>query len=387
MEVVDMLRFRFLVLTVSCVLIFAALVSAEDDPAPARPVNTPPGLDSTYAEASSRWLIPRSRVEQTDLKIVWQFNLAMSGPEELDELIIADNRLCALSNSNFLTCLNRADGNVMFSSFIATTGLPLTGLTPYKGELITIVGDNLVEISVESGVEKTPTNITGGITCPVVRNDSFFYIAGSDGRIHALRAKDKVQAFEVAAENGSLITSVLADQDVVVFATKAGNVVCTEAYKAKKIWQFDAPAAIAGAVVRDADSLYFACRDTCVYCLELSSGHLIWKYQTQAILDASPQPGKKVVYQRIPDVGLVALDKQAGKLIWQVPDGAGLLAESGDKAFVITKAGLLAAMDNIKAKQLYSIDVGRPVKYATNTADSRIYIGDAKGRLACLQPK
>ena len=28
----------------------------------------------------------------------------------------------------------------------------------------------------------------------------------------------------------------------------------------------------------------------------------------------------------------------------------GLLAESGDKAFVITKAGLLVVMDNVKAK-------------------------------------
>jgi outer membrane protein assembly factor BamB len=276
---------------------------------------------------------------------------------------------------------------VIYSSLIAPTGLPLTGLTPYNGELATIVGGKLIEINADSGIEKTPTNITGGVTCPVACNNSFFYIAGSDKRIHALRANDKVQVFELAAENGSLITSVLADENVVVFATGAGNVVCTAADKAKKIWQFDAPAAIASLVVRDADSLYFACSDTCVYRLELSSGHLIWKYQTQAILNVSPQIGKKVVYQRIPDVGLIALDKQTHKLIWQVPDGAGLLAEAGDKAFVITKNGQLSAMDNIKAKQLYLIDIGQPVKYVTNTADSRIYIGDAKGRLACLQPK
>jgi hypothetical protein len=43
-------------------------------------------------------------------------------------------------------------------------------------------------------------------------------------------------------------------------------------------------------------------------------------------------------------------------------------------------------MDNAKAKQLYAIDIGQPVKYATNTADSRIYIADTKGRIACLQP-
>ena len=43
-------------------------------------------------------------------------------------------------------------------------------------------------------------------------------------------------------------------------------------------------------------------------------------------------------------------------------------------------------MDNVKAKQLYSVDIGQPVKYATNTADAKIYIADAKGRIACLEP-
>ena len=43
-------------------------------------------------------------------------------------------------------------------------------------------------------------------------------------------------------------------------------------------------------------------------------------------------------------------------------------------------------MDNAKAKQLYSINIALPIKYATNTADSKIYITDAEGRIACLEP-
>jgi hypothetical protein len=365
MEVMKMLKLRFALLAVVSQIIFTSALYAEDE---------------------LRWLIPRPMVASTELKIVWQFNLPMGKGESLDQLFLSGNRLCALSSQNYLSCINRADGNVMFAGSIAPAGLPVADFESYKGELITIVGDKIIEISADFGSEKTVTNITSGAVCPVVRNDSFFYIAGFDKRIHALKADNKVQVFEVAAENDSRITSVLAEKEFVVFATEAGNVIRIAPDKSVKIWQFKAPAAIIGPVVHDTNSLYFACRDTCVYRLELSSGKLLWKYQTQGILDTAPQLGSKLVYQCIPDMGLVAIDKTTGTFVWPVKDGAGMLSESGNKTFVITKGGLLTAMDNIKAKQLYSVNIGLPVKYATNTADAKIYVADAKGRIACLEP-
>jgi outer membrane protein assembly factor BamB len=249
-----------------------------------------------------------------------------------------------------------------------------------------MVGDKLIVVGADSGIEKTSIKITSGVTCPVVRNDSFFYIAGLDKRLHALKVDNKVQAFEVAAENDSLITSVLAEPDYVVFATNAGNVVSISANKAVKRWQFDAPEAVIGDLVHDANSLYFACRDTSIYRLELSSGRLLWKYQIQAIPQTAPQLGKKMIYQYVPDTGLAAIDKETAKPLWQAPGGIGLLAEMGDKAFIINNAGLLTVMDNVKAKKLYSVDMGKAVKFVTNTNDSMIYVADANGRLACLAP-
>jgi outer membrane protein assembly factor BamB len=249
-----------------------------------------------------------------------------------------------------------------------------------------MVGKNLIEIGADFGRDKTTTKIDTAVVCPVVRNSSFYYVAGADKRIHVLKAGDKVKVFDVAAENGSGITSVLAEENFVVFATEAGNVIRIAADQPAKVWQFDAPAAVIGPVVHDANSLYFACRDTCVYCLDLSSGKILWKYQTQGVLNSASQLSDKLVYQRIPDMGLAAIDKKTGKLVWQVKDGAGMLSESGDKTFVITKDGHLVAMDSAKAKQLYSIYLGLPVKYAANTADAKIYIADIEGRIACLEP-
>jgi outer membrane protein assembly factor BamB len=366
MEVVNMLKSRLALIAVVSQIVFTSMLLAQDD---------------------SQWLIPRAMVASTELKIVWQYNLPMAKGESLNDMLLCGNRLCTLSSGNYLSCINKADGNVTFASLIAPVGLPVAGLESYKGELLTIVGNKLVEINADLGTEKAKTQIDTGVVCPVVRNESFFYIACADRRIRALRADDKVKVFEVAAENDSRITSVLAENDFVIFSTEAGNVIRIAADKAAKIWQFDANSAVVGPIVHDATSLYFACRDTCVYRVDLSSGKLLWKYQTQGILDTAPQLGGKLVYQCVPGMGLAAIDKQTGKLVWQVKDGAGMLSESGDKTFVITKGGVLVAMDSTKVKkQLYSVNVALPIQYAANTADSKIYIADAQGRIACLEP-
>jgi outer membrane protein assembly factor BamB len=365
MEVVNMLKSRLALTAVVAQIIFTSMLLSQDN---------------------ERWLIPRGMVASTELKIVWQFNLPMEKGESLNDMLLCGNRLCTLSSGNYLSCINKADGNVMFAGSIARAGLPVIDLESYKGELLTMVGSKLVEIGADFGSQKTTTQIDTAVVCPIVRNESFFYIAGADKRIRVLKAYDKVKVFEVAADNGSGITSVVADENFVVFATEAGNVVRIAADKPAKVWQFDAPSAVIGPVVHDATSLYFACRDTCVYRIELSSGKLLWKYQTQGVLDTAPQLGSKLVYQCVPGMGLAAIDKQTGKLLWQVKDGAGMLSESGDKTYVITKDGHLVAMDSAKAKQLYSVNIAMPIKYAANTADSKIYIADAEGRIACLEP-
>jgi outer membrane protein assembly factor BamB len=338
------------------------------------------------ANAQSRWLIDESRLNATDVKIDWQFNLPMSDRESTGLMKITGNRLFELSNRNFLTCFNRTDGNVIFSNFIEEERLPYKGLEYYKGLLLTLVGKKVVEVNTDFGVTKS-FQISGyGVTSNVVRNDSFYYFAGLDNRLHALKENDKVQAFEAAAENDSTITSILAEEDTVIFATDAGNVICIVAEGPKRLWQFDCPKAVAGQVIHDGNLLYIACKDTKIYCIEAATGHLTWSYQTQGILNEAPQAGKMALYQYVPDAGVVALDKKTGKFIWQVKDGVGFLSEYGDKTFVLTKSGVITAMDNVKRKQLYTIDLGQALKFSSNLIDSKIYVCDDKGRFACIEP-
>ena len=339
-----------------------------------------------FAGGAEQWLVSRQLAEKNRLKILWQYNLPIKNNEKLDRLVALGDRLYALSSRNFLASLNRDTGAVQFSTFLAPSGIPIGEIQLYGDQLTCIIGNELVQINPEFGTKQSGYRFGYEMVSPVARNRSNLYIAGADRRVHALRANDRVQVFEAAAENGSAITAVIADDNSVVFATVDANVVCITAAGPRKLWQFNAAAPIAADLVTDGQSFFLASKDTNIYRINAASGDLLWKYQTEAILEESPQVGKTTVYQHIPNTGLTAIDKETGKFLWQVKGGLGLLAESGDKAYVLTGTGVLVVMDNNKAKQVTTVDFGGTLKYAANPADSKLYIADQSGRLACLQP-
>jgi outer membrane protein assembly factor BamB len=361
---------------------------------------------------NSQRLVSREMLKQAELEILWEAQLPIKKGESLERLFIpfdlasasakatADksappvagrggNRIYGLTSENFMVSMNRETGNVIFKRTIAKTGLPVVGLELYKDGLFSIVGNKLVEINPESGTERPKAKRLGfGVSCPAARNSSYFYVGGTDRRMHVLRTEDKVQVFEVAAERDSEIASIVADENSVVFATGAGEVISISPDKPRRLWQFKAKAdgGIAQPIVKDAESVFAASRDTNIYRLDAKKGKLIWKYQIGAMLEKGPRVTESVVYQYARNEGLLAIDKEGGTLLWQLPEGVDLLAEADGKSYVITKTGTLAVMDNKKAKQIYTVDLSGVSVYAANVADSKIYIADKEGRIACLQP-
>ncbi|UCF43662.1 MAG: PQQ-binding-like beta-propeller repeat protein [Planctomycetota bacterium] len=333
-----------------------------------------------------RPLVSPELLEHAKLELVWETKLPMKGAESLEQLHILGNRIYGLSSRNYMVSLNREKGNVIFSRTVAPVGLPVVGLGLYEGELFSIIGNELVQMNPEFGTERSSKRLAFGIACPAVRNSEYFYITGTDRRIRGLRSDDKVKVFEGGARNDSRVTSVVADEDFIVFGTDAGNVVSVEAGRPVYLWQFDAEDGIAGSIARDGGSLFVASKDTNVYRLGVYTGKLEWKYQAGAVLDKGPVVTGGVVYQCVGEKGMAAIAKASGKFMWQLEGGASLLTESGGKAYVITDIGELVVMDNRKAKRLYSVNFSGVSRYVTNLSDSKIYIADEGGRLACIRP-
>jgi outer membrane protein assembly factor BamB len=343
------------------------------------------------AGSSLKPLVSSELLKHAKLKMLWDNELPIKKNENLDRLLLFDKYLYAISNRNFILSLNQKNGSIIFGKTIETAGLPITGMRLYDNEIMYVSSDSqLVQFNAQSGIVEKSTDIGFSVTCPVARNSNYFYIAGADNRLHAIHAGNRVQAFEVAAENNSTITSVIADENFVIFATAAGNIISIAADEPRRLWQFDAGVAIAGQLIKDGMSLFFACKDTNVYRVDMvgppENKRLVWKYQTEAVLNDSPIVTQDIVYQRVGNKGLTAINKQVGTALWKVPKGVDLLTEARNKAYVITSTRTLVVMDNIKAKELYTVNFAEVTKYVSNITNDKIYIADDRGRIACLQP-
>ncbi len=342
------------------------------------------------AEGSSQRLVSPKLLEHANLKILWESNLPIKKTESLVALRMLGNHIYVKSTHNYIVFLNRENGKMVFGGANLPEGLPITGMQLYGDELNSTFGTKLVEIDPNSGTLLNIFDVGFASSCPAARNSSYFYLGGSDNRLHALRAEDKVQIFEVAAKNDSIITSIIAHDISVIFGTDAGNVICIAPDKPIKLWQFDAAGGIAGPIIRDGTSLFFASKDTNVYRVDMVGlplrRQLIWKYQTAGVLEKEPRVTQQVVYQNVPAKGVTAIDKQSGQFMWSVPGGVDLLAEANGRAYVITKNRQLVIMDNLNTKKLYSVNFAEVTRHTANTTDSKIYIADERGRIACLQP-
>jgi len=345
---------------------------------------------SVAVEGASGGLISPELLGHANLKALWENELPMKSTESLKQLLVLGNRVYVVSDQDHIISLNRDNGKIVFARTVRPAGLLVGGFKLYGAELLYVSGSRLIQIDAESGAQSAAMDLGYGMTCPAARNSSFFYVAGDDKRLHVLRADDRVQTFEISADNESVITSIDADEAFVIFATAVGNVICAAPNKPVRLWQFDAADAIAGPVVRDWASLFFASKDTNVYRVDMvgppEQKRLIWKYQARALLDKAPRVTQEVVYQPVRGKGVTAIDKETGSLLWSVPGGVDFLAEHRNRAYVMTDAGTLVVMDNVKAQKLYSVNFAGVSKYAPNPADGKIYVADKRGRVACLQP-
>ncbi|MBN2132394.1 MAG: PQQ-binding-like beta-propeller repeat protein [Sedimentisphaerales bacterium] len=347
------------------------------------------GVTSAWGADATDWLISGDLLDHAKLTMVWQKKLAVRKGEKIEQMVLLNDRLYVRSARNYTWSLDRNTGRGIFNRSIAPAGFPILGWTSYENRLISVIDNQLVQFDRDTGVTQSTDSPDVSIVAPPVRNSRFFYLSGGNQRLHALRADDLVELFQVSAKNESTINSVLADEERAIFATDAGNLIAIAADAPRKLWQFDAVEGISGPVIRDGRSLYFASRDTNVYRVDMvdtTAVTLVWKFQAEALLDRAPRVTPHAVYQYALGRGLSAIDKTSGRTLWSLPEGLDLLADTAGRAYVMTKFKTLAVMDNVTGRKLYAVNFAPVVYHAANPLDRKIYVAGADGRLACLEP-
>ncbi len=350
-------------------------------------------LLSIFAESStnlsdSHWLITPELLRAGNLKINWQNQLPLktNRHEKIGKIYLINDHIYALTNQNYMFCLNRRHDKIVWSRPFADLGIDIPDIQAYGDRLFCIAGDRLIEFDPLTGEELNVTDLNISVVCRPVRNKNYFYISAADNRVHAYRAQDKVQVFEAAAPDDSPVVALAAKNDFLVFATNTGNVICIKPDKPKHIWRFKADNNIVDPLVINKNYLYFACEDTYLYKLNTYNGRLVWKCQTEGILNRAPIIVDNKIFQHIPDQALWAIDTQTGQPIWKLAGGDSLLAHSYKNTYVLTLSGTMAVVDNNLARKVCSINF-EPVSHCvSNPVDSGIYVAGREGRVACYEP-
>ena len=66
--------------------------------------------------------------------------------EQVERLLLLGDKVYALTSTNYLFCLNRDSGDLVFGMPLATEGFPVLDPQLYKIQLLVVAGNRLIQI-------------------------------------------------------------------------------------------------------------------------------------------------------------------------------------------------------------------------------------------------
>jgi outer membrane protein assembly factor BamB len=343
--------------------------------------------------------INEKMLKEAGLEFGWQNAIALNGAtktspkEKVQKITVLGDNIYILTTTNYLFCLDRNTGKPVFSFAVAEAKLPVSELTVCKNIAYIVAANKLIAIDLRQGAELYRKKIPLPMSWGVAANSSYFYFAGMDNLLHAADVNSIADVnnlhvvFNASSTSGTAITSALATENAVFFATQGGDVVSMTAGGPKKIWKIKAVSAITAPLVKNDGWIYASSKDTNLYKLNAESGKTAWKFQSGTILTKSARATDTVVYQYAPGKGLFAVDANSGKQMWLLPGAADLLAQDSNNntAYIIDRNNTCTVMDNKQAKKIYTINFESVTSFGVNTYDSNIYIMEDKN-ISCIRP-
>ncbi|MFH1614717.1 MAG: PQQ-binding-like beta-propeller repeat protein [Planctomycetota bacterium] len=330
-------------------------------------------------------IISHEILNKAAMRLVWQNAVALKQAEQIERLIPYGDTIYVLTDQNYLFALDRVRGTFRFGITLGPKHIPVFGPEFYEKELLVISGAKLLEIDADFGTIKRTTDLPFRASCAAVRNVMYIYAGGTDKRVHALNAETAVPSFQAMADDGSAITSVTTLANTVIFTTDTGYVVNILPTEPVLSWQLKAVRGIPVPVAQDKNWVIVSSDDTNVYKLSRVTGQLMWKFHSGARLVDQAALTENYVYQYARQKGLYIIDNKSGKQIWLEPTGRAILTEIDDIAYIITWNNRIIIIDNKNVKKLGEVDFSGIRRYVTNSQESRVYVADQLGRVACIE--
>jgi outer membrane protein assembly factor BamB len=218
------------------------------------------------------------------------------------------------------------------------TGRPIRGRPAVIGSEVYVASDSgfLYALDTKSGTEKWRAKIDEGsperiptnqeksrwdrYNSSVVFDGTRLFVASRDKNLYALDVRSGKQLWRVAT--GDMMTATPAlYRDLVILAGFDGKVQALSAKDGAARWTYDAKLAVAGDVVVDGDRVFVGSRTYDLIALDASSGKELWKHYYWFSWIESPAVVREgTVYTGSSDgVSVYAIDANSGALRWKTP--------------------------------------------------------------------
>lgn len=242
----------------------------------------------------------------------------------------------------------RGTGGTAPGATAASTTLPKPVASPVVGpdRIFFVVDQTVYCVDRVSGAQLWKRGVGAKVFSSPVYVDNYVYVAGDDGRIHALRAQD-----------GS------------------------------EDWVYRLDKGVRSAITYANGCLFFGCEDNRVYCLDLKARDLRWVYSTGKPVRAAPSVWQETVFVVSRDGYLYALSLK-GEQRWRVHLGEEECyappAVAGDMVYVAAGPHVFAfdaKLGHRRWQETFPADITGALAVSGNA----VFVGNQEGAIYCLE--
>ncbi|MEW6055889.1 MAG: PQQ-binding-like beta-propeller repeat protein [Bdellovibrionota bacterium] len=226
---------------------------------------------------------------------------------------------------------------------------------------------------------------------PLATKDTIFVGSRTRG-LEAFYKKLFLEKWRLELKNG-VSSELLLDQNKLYFGANDGHFYAVDAEFGKVLWKYETKVPVIARPTIANGKVYFTAQDDIVYCLEQNTGKWLWHYKrggnyiTTIHGNSVPAVDESAVYVGFSDGYLVSLNAKDGNLLWEqkihkgtkFTDVDAMALVTDTQVFVPSYDGELYALDKVKGKVLWHIDVGGSKKVLVD--DRALFLASSNGHI------
>ncbi len=222
------------------------------------------------------------------------------------------------------------------------------------------------------------------------------YFGAANQRFYALSIRYGYRMWELMTPRTVTATPVL-DGDDLYIAGRDGSINKIAAKERSRVWPaaFRTEGPIFATPTATKDRVYVASTDRSVYALDARTGRRRWRERFDAELLDSPVASGDLVYQYVPRTGVVALAAEDGSERWRTRTGLRMLTQIGEFAYIhagvredTSEASIATAVtrhDVATGEPRGLIDMSNIPFVAATAKPAAIFCVDRLGRILCAR--